>query len=103
MSYGLCGRIVATPGQGGTLASHLMDAADALREVSECHLYVVSRDADDSDAIWVFEVWNDAEAHRASLELQSVQQLIARARPLIAEMGDRFELRPIGGKGVAVP
>ncbi len=39
-----------------------------------CRLYVVSRDPQDADALWVMEVW-------------AVQQLIARARPVIAGMG----------------
>lgn len=99
MSYGVCGKIVATPGQGEKLAGHLLDAAAALEDVTGCHLYLVNRDAHDADAIWVIEVWDDAEAHRASLELEAVQDLISRARPVIAAMGDRFELQPLGGKG----
>lgn len=97
--YGLCGKMVATPGHGETLAGHLLDAAVLLEEVADCRLYLVSRDAVDEDAVWVMEVWASAEAHRKSLELEAVQQLIARARPVIAGMGERFELAPIGGKG----
>lgn len=99
MSYGLCGKIVATPGQGETLAGHLLDAAAALGDVTGCHFYWVSRDLDNADAMWVVEVWDDADAHRASLGLEAVQQLIARARPVIAAMGERFEFEPLGGKG----
>ncbi len=98
--YGLFGEIVATPGQGNKLAGHLLEAAAALEEVPGCHLYLVSRDPDDADAVWVTEVWESAEAHRASLGLVAVQELIGRARPLIAGMGERFEHRPIGGKGL---
>jgi quinol monooxygenase YgiN len=100
VTYGLCGTIVATPGNGETLADHLLEAAAALADVTACQLYTVSRDTTNPDAIWVHEVWTDAEAHRASLDLESVQQLITRARPLIAEMGPRFELEPLGGKGL---
>ena len=103
MSYGLCGKIVAAPGQGDVLARHLLDAAAALGDVAGCHLYLVSRDVHDPDAVWVVEVWDDAEAHRASLELDAVQQLITRARPVIAEMGERFELEPLGGKITQIP
>lgn len=103
MSYGLCGKIVARPGQGDALARHLLDAAAALEDVPGCHLYLVSRDAHDADAIWIVEVWEDAEAHHASLELEAVQQLIVDARPVIAEMGDRFEWQPLGGKGYQPP
>lgn len=98
--YALCGKIVAAPGQGDALARHLLDAAAALEDVRGCHLYVVSRDPADTDGVWVIEVWESAEAHRASLELDAVRELIARARPLVAAMGNRFELRPVGGKGL---
>ncbi len=100
-AYGLCGKIVAEPGNGDNLASHLLDAAASLDEVPGCWLYVVSRDPGDADAVWVMEVWESVEAHRASLELEAVQRLIARARPVIATMGERIELHPIGGKGLA--
>ncbi len=97
--YGLCGKIVATAGNGDVLANHLLEAALALEDIEGCHLYVVSRDHAESEAVWVVEFWENAEAHQASLELSAVQQLISRARPIIATMGDRFELQPIGGKG----
>ena len=103
MSYGLCGKIVAVQGQGDALAGHLLDAAAALSDVENCRLYLVNRDPSDADAVWVMEVWDSAAAHQASLQLEAVQQLIARARPIIATMGERFELDPIGGKGVAAP
>ncbi len=98
--YGLSGKIVAAAGQGEALAGHLLDAADALQAAQGCHLYVVSRDAQDPDAVWVFEVWDSSEAHQASLQLEAVQQLIVRARPLIARMGERFESHVLGGKGL---
>ena len=98
--YGLFGKICATRGQGNKLAEHLLEAAAALEEAPGCFLYLVSRDPDDGDAIWVSEVWQSAEAHQASLGLVDVQELIGRARPLIAGMGERFEHRPIGGKGL---
>lgn len=98
--YGLCGRIVATEGNGDTLAGDLLDAAAALENVEECLLYIVSRDPVETDAVWVVECWDSADAHRASLELSAVQALIARARPIIASMGDRGELQPVGGKGL---
>lgn len=100
MSYGLVGSIIAVDGQGDALAAHLLDAAAALHDVAGCQLYVVSRDQANPDAVWVMEVWDDAQAHRASLDLDAVQQLIARARPIIARMGERFELDPLGGKGL---
>ena len=100
--YGLFGKFIAAPGQGDALAAHLLEAAAALEEVAACRLYLVARDPDDGDAVWVTEVWESADAHRASLELNVVKYLIARARPLIAGMGERFEVRPLGGKGLTI-
>ena len=95
--YGLFGRMLATPGQGGALAAHLLEAAEALQDVAGCRRYLVSRDRADPDAVCVYEEWDDADAHEGSLQLPAVQQLIASARPIIASMGERFELDPAGG------
>ena len=92
--------MTAISGEGESLAAHLLEAADALEQVTGCHLYVVSRDPQDADSVWVMEVWENEDAHRASLELDAVQALIARARPIIKGMGERFELHPLGGKGL---
>jgi quinol monooxygenase YgiN len=98
--YGICGSIVATEGEGDTLASLLLEAAAALEAAEGCRLYLVNRDPADAERVWVVEVWDSAEHHRASLELPAVQEVIGRARPVIAEMGDRLELEPIGGLGL---
>ncbi len=99
--YGLFGKLMAIAGEGDTLAGHLLEASVAVEELPACRMYVVSRDPADPEAVWVMEVWESADVHRGSLQLAAVQELIARARPLIAGMGERFELMPIGGKGLA--
>ena len=68
----------------------------------DCELYVISRSPDDADAVWVTEVWTSRDAHRASLEDDRVRELITRARPLIAGLGERFELSTVGGKGLSL-
>lgn len=97
--YTLCGSFRAAPGRGDELAGYLLEGADAVAEAG-CLLYLVNRVDDDPEAVWVVEVWTDADAHAASLELPGVQDVIARARPIIAGMGERFELRPVGGLGL---
>ena len=98
--FGLVGSFKAQAGQGDALAALLVEAADALDRNADCQLYVVSRSADDLDAVWVTEVWTSSEAHQASLEDQRVREIITEARPLIAGLGERFELSPLGGKGL---
>ena len=101
--FGLVGSFKAQPGQGDALAALLVRAADALATNPDCELYVVSRSPDDPDAVWVTEVWTSSAAHQASLEEQRVRELITQARPLIAGLGERFELSPVGGKGLPPP
>ena len=95
--YGLIGSMTATPGQRDMLAAALLEG---LRDMPGCLSYVVAEDPIQSDKLWITEVWDSADNHRASLNLPQVQAAIAKARPIIAGMGDRQETRPIGGAGV---
>jgi quinol monooxygenase YgiN len=97
--YGLQGKIVAKPGQRDALAALLLEAPGGGR-MPGCRLYVVSEIPSEPDAVAITEVWDDKAAHDASLLLERVRATIARARPLIAEMGESLELRPVGGQGL---
>jgi quinol monooxygenase YgiN len=96
--YGLQGKMLAEPGQRDALVALLLDATGAA--MPGCRLYVVSEIQGEPDAIAITEVWDDRAAHDASLQLDSVRALIAKARPLIASMGESLELRPVGGQGL---
>lgn len=96
--YGLIGRIMATPGNRADLAAILLEGTTAM---PGCLSYVVAEDVQDADALWVTEVWDSADSHRASLSLPGVQAAIARGRPLIAGFDNRHETRPLGGTGLA--
>jgi quinol monooxygenase YgiN len=98
--FGMHGCFKAQPGQGDALAAILLEAAEALRADERCLLYVVSRDLDQPDMIWVTEAWTDREAHDASLRAPGTPETIARARPLLAGIDGRAEFEPLGGKGL---
>jgi quinol monooxygenase YgiN len=85
------GRFRAEPGQGDPLSAILLEAAEALRANESCLLYVVSRELDDPDTIWVTEAWTDRDAHAASLDDPAAKEQIARALPLIAGIDGRAE------------
>jgi quinol monooxygenase YgiN len=98
--FGLVGKLVAKPGERDRLADVLLRAAQAVAEAQGCRLYVVGV-SDDPDAVWVVEVWDDREAHQASLRLESVRALIGEGVPLIAEMAEPVDIRLLGGHGVS--
>lgn len=96
--YGLIGKIDATPGRRDELIDILLAGVSGM---PGCRSYVVARDPSDPDALWVTEVWDSAESHRASLGLPSVQEAIRKGRPLIAGFSERTETEPVGGFGLA--
>lgn len=97
-TYGRFGAFVAIDGKGQLLASHLLEAASVLSDNADCLSYVVSRDLESSDKVWVHEIWTSKDAHAASLQDERVRALIERARPLIAGVEDVHEVIPVGGK-----
>ena len=95
--YGLIAKITTTPGQRDALVSILVEGT---AKMPGCLSYVVSLDSTDPDGLWITEVWDHQESHRASLQLPAVQAAIARGRPLIAGFSNRVETTPIGGVGL---
>ena len=95
--YGLIGKMLAQPGKRDELAALLLAGTGAMPGRLS---YVVAADTADPDAIWITEVWDGPASHQASLRLPAVLATIAKARPLIAGFGVRFETAPLGGVGL---
>ncbi len=103
--YGLIGKMMAVSGQRDALLAILLEGVGAM---PGCLSYIIAKDPADADALWITEVWDSEESHRASLALPAVQQAIARGRPLIAGFGGsqdeakplRFVTEPVGGHGL---
>ena len=95
--YGIIGKMIANEGKRDELIHILLDGTTAM---PGCLSYVISKDAADDNALWITEVWENKESHQASLSLESVQQAIAKGRPLIAGFGERYETLPVGGHGI---
>lgn len=95
--YGLIGKMVATPGNRDALAAAILGGTGAMRG---CLSYVVAKDPRETEALWITEVWDSPESHKASLSLPEVRAAIAVARPLIASFGDSVQSEPIGGVGL---
>jgi quinol monooxygenase YgiN len=95
--YGLIGKMTAQPGKRDALTAILVDGVAGM---PGCLSYVVASDPGNADLIWITEVWESKDAHRASLGLPSVQDAIAKCRPLIAAMESVAETAPIGGSGI---
>jgi quinol monooxygenase YgiN len=92
--------MIAQAGQRDALLVLLLEAAGLVADAPGCEVWIVNLMPDNPDALWVTEVWRSEADHAASLTDDAVREIIARANPLIARMGDRFILEPVGGKGL---
>ncbi|CAN5729916.1 antibiotic biosynthesis monooxygenase [soil metagenome] len=96
--YGLHGKLKATVGKGEELASILKEASALVSTAKGCHLYMVSQDPKDGDAIWVTEVWDSKEDHDQSLHIAGVRELISKAIPILDGQPEKgVELAVIAG------
>lgn len=96
--FGMYVKFTAHPGQRDALANNLMDVAQAMQTLAGCHLYIVNISPEESDTVWVTEVWESAADHQASLSIDKFKADIQRTMSLIAKV-EKIELQPIGGKG----
>jgi quinol monooxygenase YgiN/quercetin dioxygenase-like cupin family protein len=95
-------KFTAQPGRGDELAKLLLRAADSLRDVAGCELYVVNRSASEPDVVWVTELWLDQESLDASLEqlqTEAGRAQIGEVTALLAGPPEGIDLEPLGGVG----
>jgi quinol monooxygenase YgiN len=95
--YGLIGKATCVAGKRDEFIAILLEGVGAM---PGCLSYVVARDPQDPDAIWITEVWDSKESHAASLRLPAVRAAIAKGRPLIANFGEQTVTEPVGGFGL---
>lgn len=96
--YGLIGQITAIENKRDELIELLLQGT---KDMPGCLSYVIAKDSQDGNAIWITEVWEDQESHAASLTLPAVQQAISQGKPLISGFSQRHETVPAGGHGIS--
>jgi quinol monooxygenase YgiN len=92
------GKSRARPGHGEELARHLLAAADDLRDDPGCELYLINRQADDPDVVWVTELWRSQADLDAALAKIRGSEGVAEVMALVDEW-QMIELDLLGGKG----
>ena len=92
--FGLISKLKSATGKRDALIAILIEGTTGM---PGCRSYVVAKDGADEDALWITEVWDSRDAHKASLAWPAVQQAIAKGRPMIAGFAERVETEPVGG------
>jgi quinol monooxygenase YgiN len=92
------GKATAKPGKGADLAEILLAAAAGLEDDPGCELYLINRQADQPDVIWVTELWRSQGDLDASLERIRGSSGVAQVMALVDDW-QMIELDLLGGKG----
>jgi quinol monooxygenase YgiN/mannose-6-phosphate isomerase-like protein (cupin superfamily) len=93
-------RTTAKPGRGEELAELLLGAAQEMSGDPGCELYLVSRQADDPDVIWVTELWRSQADLDACIERIRGSDAVGEVMALV-DASEMIELDLLGGKGPA--
>jgi quinol monooxygenase YgiN len=92
------GKATAKPGKGGELAEILLAAAAELEDDPGCRLYLINRQTDAPDVVWVTELWRSQADLDASLERIRGSSSVVTAMALVDDW-QMVELDLLGGKG----
>lgn len=66
-----------------------------------CLSYIVANDASSQDVLWVTEVWESQQDHDSSLTLRQVQDVLPRAKPLVANFARIATTTPVWGAEIS--
>lgn len=93
MTYANVGTLGVQPGRRDEVVAILTRLNPALRDAG-CLLYEVGINDSEPDTVFIAELWDSAEAHNGSLQLESVRVAIAEAMPLLSgqRSGNEFEV-----------
>ena len=98
--HGMIGKLTAAEGKRDELIAILLAGT---QDMPGCLSYVIAKDPTDPNAVWITEVWDSAESHRASLMLPAVQDAIKKGKPFIARFDQSTATQPVGGHGLPQP
>lgn len=79
--FGQINRITAVAGKRDEVIGLVMSGSD---KMPGCCSYIVARDADNVDVIWVTKVWDSADMQAASMDIPDVKASVEQAMPMIA-------------------
>ena len=79
--FGQINKITTLEGKRDEVVRLVISGSD---QMPGCHSYIVAKDKDDDNTIWVSEVWDSAEMQNASMDIPDVRRSVEKAMPMIA-------------------
>lgn len=98
--FSLFNKFLVQDGKRGTMVEILLEAAESMKTLDECEIYLVNISEDEPNSVYVYEVWSNENAHQNSLTLEAAQALISKAKEIITGVEKISTLQAMGGKGI---
>ena len=99
--YLLHGKLTAKSGRQEELAKILLEASELVSTAKGCRFYVVGKDENDTNSIYITEMWESKDDHDNSLKVEGVKELITKVLPILDSQPTKGqELEILGGAGV---
>ncbi|MEL3963139.1 putative quinol monooxygenase [Lysinibacillus endophyticus] len=99
--FSLLNRFTVQESEKENMINILLEAAQSIKNLDECEIYLVNTSENEPNTVYDFEVWTNESAHQASLSLEVTQTLISLAKPIITGMERISTLTTLGGKGIS--
>ena len=61
--YGLYGKLKPNPAKAANWRTILLESGGIGAPCPGCHIYLIGKDAQDGDTVWVTEVWDSKQDH----------------------------------------
>lgn len=94
----LINKMTAKPGKRDEVTGILLEAGKAFADVDACVMSLVTHDADDTEVIWVQDVWTDDAAHERAMAEPLMREFVQSCVPLLAAMPEQHRVVAVGGR-----
>ena len=99
--YLLHGKLTANSGHTDELSNILLEASKIVSTAKGCKIYVIGKDKNDLNSVFITEIWESKEDHDNSLKVEGVKELIMKAMPILDGQPTKGqELEILGGTGI---
>ena len=99
MTHGLLNRLTAKPGKRQRVVEILLESGKLFDDNPACLLYLVSESIEDTNVIWVTDLWTSEHEHAEALKVPELRPFVEESMQLLEGMPEQIQLRPVGGKG----
>lgn len=79
----------------------MLEASKRVSTAKGCKLYVIGKDENDENSVYVTEIWDSKDDHNNSLKVEGVRELIMKAMPILdGQPSKGQEIEILGGAGI---